>query len=581
MHSRSSRLIAGLAVLIVVILGCGAPTATLAPTTTSPPTPVEPTQPPATPASTNTPQPPAEHHIGVRQVDGRGEFYDKRTEETFIPRGVNYAFVPIGTTYGNKVLQVGTYDPQRTRDDFARLASLEYNTVRVFLDHCSAGPGCITTTDQPGLNPAYLDNIADMMLVARETGVYILFTSNDLPDAGGYADEANQGSGEDFSGYRNSYYLRPQAISATRRYWRDLLTGLKERNAAFDAILGWQLLNEQWMFIDKPPLSLTSGTVETTTGSYDMGDPEQKKQMVSDGLIYYIAQMKEEILLHDPTALVTMGFFVPELVAPGWYVETASLLERSDLDFFDFHAYPGPISLQAHAEAFGMLGFDAKPIVMGEYGPFRHLFADIEPAARVTGRWVAESCEYGFDGWLYWTYYPDAAGVGDRTWGLVDEDGYLLKLFAPKNQPDPCVAVKQPGDSVAYNKPVLASSSLPEEPPTHAVDDNDATQWGAGADAPQWIEIDLAGTYHITEIRLLVAQWPEGETLHRIQIRPSSADEYATVHEFAGTTADNDWLVFAPDVPLEDVGYVRILTVSSPSWVAWKEIRVIGKETQP
>ena len=87
------------------------------------------------------------------------------------------------------------------------------------------------------------------------------------------------------------------AISATRRYWRDLLTRLVERNAAFDAVLSWQLLNEQWMFIDQPPLSLTEGMVKTTTGSYDMADPDQKTQMVSDGLVYYIAQMKEEILL--------------------------------------------------------------------------------------------------------------------------------------------------------------------------------------------------------------------------------------------------------------------------------------------
>lgn len=78
-----------------------------------------------------------------------------------------------------------------------------------------------------------------------------------------------------------------------------------------------------------------------------------------------------------------------------------------------------------------------------------------------------------------------------------------------------------------------------------------------------------------------MAQWPEGETLHRVQSRPSSADEYTTVHEFAGVTREGDWLVFVPDVPLENVGYIRIVTISSPSWVAWKEIRVIGEEVRP
>ena len=165
-----------------------------------------------------------------------------------------------------------------------------------------------------------------MMAAARQSGLVILFTSNDLPDQGGYAEEANAQSGATFAGYRNSYYLTPGAIDATRRYWRDLLAGLIERRAAFDAVLAWELVNEQWMFADQPPLSLTSGLVETTTGTYDMADPAQKQAMVDEGLLHYIAQVKDEILTHDPTALVTMGFFAPEIVAPGWYLRTSRLL---------------------------------------------------------------------------------------------------------------------------------------------------------------------------------------------------------------------------------------------------------------
>jgi len=514
-------------------------------------------------------------------VNDTAEFYDRQTNEKFTPRGANYVFVPLGNTQTNLLLQVGTYDPERTRKDFAALARLGYNTLRVFLDHCSRGPGCIGNVDNTGLNPKYLDNLADMMSAGRETGMFILFTSNDLPDQGGYAEEANLGSGGLFAGYRNSYYLRPHAITATRRYWSDLLTGLVERRAPFDAVLGWQLLNEQWMFRDQPPLSLTSGVVETTTGSYDMSDPAQKTQMVSDGIVHYIAQMREEILLHDPTALVTMGFFAPEIAAPDWYVETASLLERSDLDFFDFHAYPGVFSFQEHAEHFGIISYHAKPILLGEYGAFRHIYSEIDSAARALTTWVAESCRFGFDGWLYWTYYPADSSVGDQTWGLVDEDNYLLNLFAPVNQPDPCVVVEIPNDNLAYGKPVAASRSLPEDPPENAVDDNADTQWIAGEGPVQWIQIDLQGTYRITEIRLLVAQYPAGNTTHRVQVRSSSGDAYQTVHEFQGSTNDNDWLVFKPELPPENVSQLRIQTIASPSWVAWKEIQVYGEAVTP
>jgi len=321
---------------------------------------------------------------------------------------------------------------------------------------------------------------------------------------------------------------------------------------------------------------LTSGLVETTTGSYDMSDQEQKSQMVSDGLVYYIAQMKEEILLHDPTALVAMGFFVPEIAAPGWYVETASLLEKSNLDFFDFHAYPGGPSLLDQAEHFGMIGFDSKPIIMGEYGAFRHIYADIDSAARAVTGWAAESCQYGFDGWLYWTHYPDDASVNDRTWGLMDDDEYLLNLFAPVNQSDICEPIEVPNDNLAYEKPVTASRSLPDQPPENAVDDNAGTNWGAGADPVQWIQVDLQGSYRINEIRLLVGQYPNGNTIHRLQVRISGG-EYQVVHEFNGSTNDNDWLVYTPDAPLENVTHIRVQTLASPSWVAWKEIQAFEK----
>ena len=460
----------------------------------------------------------------------------------------------------------------------ARRAALGYNAGRVFLDQCGRGVGCIGDADNVGLNPAYLDNIADMMSAAREAGLVILFTSNDLPDQGGYAEEANAQAGGTFGGYRNSYYLTPGAISATRRYWRDLLTGLVERQAAFDAVLAWQLLNEQWMFADQPPLSLGQGRVETTTGTYEMSDPEQKRRMVDEGLVYYIAHMKEEILAYDPTALVTMGFFAPDIAAPGWYVQTKAVMAAAELDFFDFHAYPGGPPLSEYPAHFGMIDYTAKPILLGEYGAFRHHFGAIEAAARAVSRWVAESCTYGFDGWLYWTFWPANPEIDDRTWGLADEDGYLLDLLAPMNQPDPCVAAEIPGGNQAFGKPMRASAWLPAEPPGDAVDEGAGTQWGAGNHPPQWVEVDLQGAFRVTEVRLLVAQYPAGSTIHRIYVRRAGATDLVLVHEFSGETRAGDWLVYRPESPLEGVHVVRIHTISSPSWVAWGEVQIYGEE---
>ena len=555
--------------VILFLAGCSASD------TTPEPTPI------STSISPTPSQPQVEHRIGIRQVNGFSEFYDIQSGEKFTPRGVNYVYVPTESGYSSKLLQVGTYDPQRTRDDFTRLANLGYNTVRVFLDHCNQVAGCIANTEAQDLNPTYLDNIADMMQAAKETGIYILFTSSDLPDDSGYSEEANSGSGGKFAGYRNSYFLRPEAISAFRRYWSDILYGLVERQAAFDAVLGWEILNELWMYKDQPPLSLNSGTVETTTGRYDLSDPQQKAQMVSDGVIHFIAQLKEEILLHDPSALVTMGFITTEQAPQEWYVETASLLEVSNLDFFDLHAYPGTVNLQTLADSFGVIGFETKPIIMGEYGLYRHLYANIDTASHVGNNWVADSCEFGFDGWMYWAYYPSEEIAGDVTWALVDEDDYLLESLAPQNHLDPCQPVEIPTDNLAFQKPVQASNYLPDQPPTQAVDNDPTTVWNAGELPEEWIQINLQGTFRITEIRLLVAQTPAGNTTHHVQTRLASDQDYVTVFEFNADTHDGVWLLLEPESPLENVGQIRIVTISSPSWVAWREIQVFGEEVQP
>lgn len=569
-----NRLLILSAGVCVLLSACTAATPSSEPTATSrAKTEVENPTPQASP-TLSADLPPA-HIIAVRQVDGVGQFYNRVTGEAFVVRGVNYVFVPQGDTYNSLTLKVGVYDPARTRQDFSDLAAKGYNTVRVFLDHCSAGAGCIGDADNDGLNPAFLDNITDMLVAAEETGIFILFTSNDLPDQGGYAEQANEQSGPVFAGYRNAYYLTPGAITATRRYWRDLLMDLSARSAPTDRVLAWQLLNEQWMFLDQPPLSLSSGLVETLTGTYNMSDPAQKHEMVSEGLIHYIAEIKAEILDHDPSALVTMGFFAP-IVAPDWYVETASLLVGSDLDFFDFHAYPGFQSLAELVRAFGMEGYEAKPIVLGEYGAFRNIYPDLMPAARSITAWQAESCEYGFDGWIYWAYYPAADSIDDRTWGLVDESGTLLDMLAPSEHPDPCEQVSVSSKNLAYQKPVTASAALSEETPDYAVDENAESQWGAGRDAPQWIEIDLEQPIDISEIRLLVAQWPEGATLHRIRGR-SAIGSFMELHTFNQLTAGGDWLIFAPEIPVEAIQVIRIDTLSSPSWVAWSEIQVYGE----
>jgi hypothetical protein len=129
--------------------------------------------------------------------------------------------------------------------------------------------------------------------------------------------------------------------------------------------------------------------------------------------------------------------------------------------------------------------------------------------------------------------------------------------------------------NLATGKSAYASNEQAEFPAGFAIDGSLNSMWNSGGQAPQWIEIDLGGPAIINRIRLHVAQSPGGQTDHELSAkRPGSG--YEVVHIFSGPTDDGLTLEFAPDNPLEGYRFLRIRTLSSPSWVAWKEIELVG-----
>jgi hypothetical protein len=214
-----------------------------------------------------------------------------------------------------------------------------------------------------------------------------------------------------------------------------------------------------------------------------------------------------------------------------------------------------------------------KPVVLGEFGAFRDPYPDIGGAVEALTGWQAESCTYGFDGWLLWTW--DSAGGFTETWNGTDSDGALSDALSPTNRPDPCSSAGATPVNLALERPVEASAEMPGEPATAVVDGVLGNVWNAGAGPTQWVEIDLGEAATIGEVRLTVAQHPAGPTEHRVHGRVRADDELMLLHEFSGSTADGDVLSFeVGDLP--PMRFVRVETVASPSWVAWHEIEVFG-----
>jgi hypothetical protein len=593
-YKRFSLTTVGSMVILSILVGCSAPAAT--PTVSDLATSIPPTLAPPTlaqsptanettiPSATPEPTPlPPEHRITIRTVDGIGEFYDQLSGEKFIPRGNNYIRVAPQQGYSGETFtyhstfNTDQYNPAEVEAALSNMQAAGYNVVRVFItgackDYCLGDPG-------GGLRQGYITNLVDFLQKAKSHDIYVILTLDGEPGSPYYIRLLDTTWSNDFQG-TNKSYLTGGGFLVAKVFWQDFIGELIGQNAPLDAILAYELRNELFFEDNATPLSYSSGVFKTANGkTYDMSSVEDRQRMMDENLLLWVDQVRSAILERDPTALVTVGFFVPQKPNPTRIgdprlIETSPVIWQSSLDFIDLHPYPGfSFSLSQYVENFGMAGMEEKPIIIGEFGAVRSSYSSEAKAARALQDWQAESCQYGFDGWLLWTYdMPDQI-----FYNALSGEAQIDQALAPVNRPDPC----QPGSftfterNLALGAHTEASRALPDQPSSGAVDGTIDLWWGAGAFAPQWILIDLGSAQTIGKIRLAITQSPPGETIHQIWVG-SSIDNLYPLHTFEGYTVFGQVLEFTPETPLENIRYVRVNTRQSPSWVGWEEIEVLA-----
>ena len=91
----------------------------------------------------------------------------------------------------------------------------------------------------------------------------------------------------------------------------------------------------------------------------------------------------------------------------------------------------------------------------------------------------------------------------------------------------------------------------------------------------QWLSVSLDGLYLTDRIELEVEQTPAGRTTHELWLGHPAGTQtlykrFTAVYTEQGQTLAVD---FEPPVRINEV---MILTLSGPSWVAWREVRVFG-----
>jgi hypothetical protein len=432
---KVTRLFAGLLV-VVTFASCNLPQGNA---TESPP-PANTSAPPTRVPPTNTP-PPAEHHIAIRVVNGVGEFYNRATGQKFVPRGMNYIRLGPQTkmdgssTFGHSLFDPGQYDSLRVTSDLTKMHNDGYNVARVFLSPDTMG------TASGGFSSAYIKNIVEFLKIAKTNQIYVMFTLDWIP-GGKWGEILNADCCKTFA-LMNANFLPPAGLKANQVFFQDFAKELIKQGAPTEYILSYQLRNEMFYDMDQPPLSFTSGTVTTANGkTYDMSSADEKKRMIEENNVFWLDSVRAAILEADPTVLVSVGFFHPQephrsRVGDPRYVVSAPAIWQSQIDFVDLHAYPGfELNLKQHVENFGVNGMEEKPIIMGEFGGEISRFSSIQDAAKRLVKWQVESCSYGFDGWIFWTW--DLTEQPDFFNALM-KDGAINGVLAPVIRPDPCV----------------------------------------------------------------------------------------------------------------------------------------------
>jgi hypothetical protein len=170
-----------------------------------------------------------------------------------------------------------------------------------------------------------------------------------------------------------------------------------------------------------------------------------------------------------------------------------------------------------------------------------------------------------------WMDKPDRA--------LPETDAGTFTWLVNRYLDDPTSLGELPVDAgnLALDRDATASVALVGSEAARAVDGDADTIWSAGGGPPAWIEIDLGASVAIGEIRLLASQTPAGETHHQVSCTTGPGAALVLLADLTGHTADLDQLVVTLQAPAT-CRFIRIDTLASPSWVAWREIEVAAQE---
>ncbi len=152
-----------------------------------------------------------------------------------------------------------------------------------------------------------------------------------------------------------------------------------------------------------------------------------------------------------------------------------------------------------------------------------------------------------------------------------------VQTATPNPQPTATATPLRRGENVAGRGVGRGSTKteeghlrIDEETAHNAIDGDSETVWSSGQHPTQWFSVALDGLYMIHSVELVTAQAPPGPTTHEVWLGNATGSRklykrLSDVYPEDGQTLNID--IVPPRVADE----VLVLTLESPSWVAWRE----------
>ena len=132
------------------------------------------------------------------------------------------------------------------------------------------------------------------------------------------------------------------------------------------------------------------------------------------------------------------------------------------------------------------------------------------------------------------------------------------------------------GFGYASTRDELGRPVVENEEANLAIDGDLESLWNSQHYAPQWFSVLLDDLYLVDRIQLVVTQAPAGPTTHEVWLGNGSGGVRTLYKRFSDVhTEDGQTLDVAIDPP-RSITEVLVITLDSPSWVGWREVRVFG-----